>query len=227
MLSDDIQVLKESVIFKNIEEEKLNYIYSKISGSIKKYKKGETISHESDNCNELSVILDGKTELQTIFPSGKVFTLAQLSQGDGFGEAVLFSSTHKYPISVIALSNARIIEISKDKLMEVFTECPVLLENFLALLSNRLIMLNKKLKLLSIDSIRGKLCHMLLEKYKVQQTNMIKLSASKKSLAEQLGVQRPSLSRELIKMKNEGLIDYDKDIVKILDIDMLEDELFK
>ena len=45
---------------------------------------------------------------------------------------------------------------------------------------------------------------------------------SKKSLSEYFGVQRPSLSRELINMKKDNLIDYDKNIIKILDLDGLQ-----
>lgn len=46
---------------------------------------------------------------------------------------------------------------------------------------------------------------------------------SKKDWAEKLGVQRPSLSRELIKMKEEGLIDYDKEKIFIKDINAIKE----
>ena len=45
---------------------------------------------------------------------------------------------------------------------------------------------------------------------------------SKKEWADKLGVQRPSLSRELIKMKEEGIIDYDKDTISILNSSALK-----
>ncbi len=44
-------------------------------------------------------------------------------------------------------------------------------------------------------------------------------------MAEHMGIQRPSLSRELIKMKEDGLIEYDKKIIEILDIVGIEDEI--
>ena len=45
---------------------------------------------------------------------------------------------------------------------------------------------------------------------------------TKQKLSEYLGVPRPSLSRELINMKDLGLIDYTRDIIKILDKEALE-----
>jgi DNA-binding transcriptional regulator LsrR (DeoR family) len=44
-------------------------------------------------------------------------------------------------------------------------------------------------------------------------------------MAEKLGLPRPSLSRELIKMKEFGWIDFEGSIIKILDIEKLEDGL--
>ncbi|MEA4939555.1 MAG: helix-turn-helix domain-containing protein, partial [Christensenella sp.] len=44
----------------------------------------------------------------------------------------------------------------------------------------------------------------------------IKLEITKKALAERIGVQRTSLSRELTKMRDEGLIDFDSESIKVL-----------
>jgi CRP/FNR family transcriptional regulator, dissimilatory nitrate respiration regulator len=51
---------------------------------------------------------------------------------------------------------------------------------------------------------------------KMQNSNLIKLSITKKALAEKIGVQRTSLSRELAKMKKDGLILFDKNSITIL-----------
>ena len=44
-------------------------------------------------------------------------------------------------------------------------------------------------------------------------------------MAELLNIPRPSLSRELMKMKEEGMIDYHRNRLKILDMDLLEKSL--
>ncbi|MCU9808528.1 helix-turn-helix domain-containing protein [Paraclostridium sp. AKS46] len=61
----------------------------------------------------------------------------------------------------------------------------------------------------------------LLDEYKLQNSNFIKMTKTKTKLAETLGVPRPSLSREFINMKNDNLIDYTNDYVKLLDIEKL------
>ena len=55
----------------------------------------------------------------------------------------------------------------------------------------------------------------------------IKLKMTKEKIAESLGITRPSLSRELINMKNEGLIDYSRNHIKILDLEEIENALIQ
>ena len=57
----------------------------------------------------------------------------------------------------------------------------------------------------------------LLKESKKQNSDTIILSMTKQALADSFGVQRPSLSRELIKLKSENIIDYDRKTIKILD----------
>ena len=64
---------------------------------------------------------------------------------------------------------------------------------------------------------------MLLDEYKKQNSLFLTFSYTRKKMAEMLDVPRPSLSRELINMRNEGIIDFDKNVIKIIDLDLLED----
>jgi Mn-dependent DtxR family transcriptional regulator len=43
---------------------------------------------------------------------------------------------------------------------------------------------------------------------------------SKKEMAERFGIQRPSLSRELNKMRKDGLLEYDAKTITIKDLNM-------
>jgi CRP-like cAMP-binding protein len=65
-----------------------------------------------------------------------------------------------------------------------------------------------------------------MDEYIKQKSNEIILPLSRKEMAEALGVQRPSLSREFINMKDEELIDFEKNRVKLLDIPALESYLY-
>jgi CRP-like cAMP-binding protein len=61
----------------------------------------------------------------------------------------------------------------------------------------------------------------------MQKSLIIKLKDSKESIAAYLGMPRPSLSRELIKLRDDNLIAFDRNTITILNIDDLEEELFE
>ena len=95
----------------------------------------------------------------------------------------------------------------------------------MGLLSNKILMLNNKLKNLSYETLRQKITSLLLESYHVNRKTLFQINSSRKEMAESLGVPRPSLSRELINMKKDGLIDFHKNAFKILNLEAMEDIL--
>ena len=86
-------------------------------------------------------------------------------------------------------------------------------------------MLNQRLTNLSFDTLRKKIANILILEHNKQKSIYLTLPYSRKKMAEMLNIPRPSLSRELIKMKDDGLIDFYKKEIKIIDLKALEDTL--
>ncbi len=215
----------ECILFKGFDKSLLESHIRSTYLSFKKFKKGHVIAHEGDPCHAIGIVREGTLELQSIYPSGKVLTLVRLNKGEIFGEAVVFGKDPVYPITVVALTDVEVGYIHKDGLMELFIHHPQALNNFLAVLSNKLTTMNRKIKNLSLDTIRKRVANYLLNQYKLSGQRMFQTHVSRKSMAELMGIQRPSLSRELIKMKEDGLIDYEGETFKIIDLAALEDTL--
>ena len=104
-MKDIINKLEGNEFFNNLNNEEIEKLISNIGYSVKAYKKGEIIANEEDECNSLGFVLDGVVEIQRIYLSGKQITLKRLSNGDVFGEALIFSKKSKYPSTVIAFSD--------------------------------------------------------------------------------------------------------------------------
>ncbi|BEP27706.1 Crp/Fnr family transcriptional regulator [Helicovermis profundi] len=217
--------LKNCDLFKKLSDDNINHILGFIDNKTITYKKGSIIAFEGDDCDSLGIVLEGTVELQTIFPSGKISTVMQMEESDIFGEALIFSSYNKYPISIVSITNSKLILLKKDKILHLLMHHPVVLENFLFLLSTKLFVLNSKVKMLSLDTIRQKICTYLISESRNQNSLRVKVKLSRKHMAEHMAVQRPSLSRELIKMEKEGLIKVDKNYITIVNMDDFEMEL--
>ena len=215
VLSDN---LKRCILFKDMKYEDLSNFLNMSNYTIKKYPEGNVVVIEDNKCEELGILLEGLLEVQTLYPSGKLLTLTQLKPVEIFGEAILFSKVNKFPATIGAIKDSKIMFIKKENLISCLTNCHKFMENFLELLSNKLLILNKKVKMLSLESIRKKIENFLMEEYKKQGSNIIEVSLSRKEMAEHMGIQRPSLSRELIKMREEGIIDFNREVIIIKDI---------
>nr|WP_243103954.1 helix-turn-helix domain-containing protein [Clostridium sp. JN-1] len=96
------------------------------------------------------------------------------------------------------------------------------LQNFLESLSDKTLILSGKIKTLPTKTIRRCIIEFLLCEYSIQKNTTIFLRLSKKELAEKFGVRRPSLSRELNKMRSKGLIEYNAKSITIIDVEELK-----
>ena len=83
-------------------------------------------------------------------------------------------------------------------------------------ISNNASILGNTIKSYVNRTIRDCITSYLLNESNIQNSKKVVLNISKKELAEKFGIQRTSLSRELNKMKKDGLIDYDSKSITIL-----------
>ena len=226
-----IDCLTHCILFKDLTRSELQSLIVNINYSISDNCKNCIecrtciVALEGDICGSLGIVIQGELEVQKHYASGKVVTLAKLNKGKTFGEAIAFSETNIYPATIVASKGAIILYISKKDIIAMCSSYPKVLNNFMQLLSSKILLLNRKIKELSFETLRQKISNYLLSQYEIQKCSSLTLPMSRKSLAEHLGVQRPSLSREFINMKEDGLIDFNKNLVHLKDLDGIEELL--
>lgn len=225
--SSYITVLKKCKLFINFTEVEINDLLSSKNIHIKSYPSGEIIFSQGEECLVLSIVLEGEVEIQKLESSGKVLTVSRLNSGDVFGENLLFGDKNHYPMNVVSKKSSRILHIPKSSVSALSQNHSAFMASFMQTLSNKAVALSSKLNEIGLRSLRQKICDYIYSEYNKTNSNQINLTLSKKEWAEHLGVQRPSLSRELMKLKDEGIIDYDKNSITILNeealVDILED----
>ena len=126
----------------------------------------------------------------------------------------------------MANSNCIVGYLNKEEIIKLFSLNDIILENFLMLLSDKVIVLNNKIKSISLKNIKQKVADYILQEYKSQKQLIVNLKMNKEEIANFIGIPRPSLSRELIKLRKEKIIDFDRNNITILDIEKLEEILF-
>ncbi len=185
------------------------------------YQKGECIVREGEACTAFGLIADGSIVIQKENAAGENQILAKMSAGQIFGEILVYSTRKKWPATIWATEPSGIYFMDLVKLSDgqiPFSELHgKLMRNFMRELSDKALALNKKLEYLSLKKMRGKIAKYLLEQGSHQAEEYFQISFNRKELADFLAVSRTALSRELARMREEGLLDYHKSRFKILD----------
>ena len=211
-------------MFSKKSKEAILDIFRDTNYTLKKYSKNDIIAIEGDTCTSIGLVLEGNVDIKRMLGS-KVVHLSSFSKGGVFGEIIAFSDVNLYPATVIASSLSQIMFIDKKDFIKFCTHNEEFLGMFLNTLTNKIFLLNNSITNLTFNSIRQKICNFLISEYKIQKSKNIKLNITKEKLSESLGVTRPSLSRELINMKDDGLIDYNRSHIVILDLESIENIL--
>ena len=211
-------------MFSKKSKEAILDIFKDTNYTLKKYSKNDIIAIEGDTCTSIGLVLEGNVDIKRMLGS-KVVHLSSFSKGGVFGEIIAFSDVNLYPATVIASSLSQIMFIDKKDFIKFCTHNEEFLGMFLNTLTNKIFLLNNSITNLTFNSIRQKICNFLISEYKIQKSKNIKLNITKEKLSESLGVTRPSLSRELINMKDDGLIDYNRSHIMILDLEAIENIL--
>lgn len=182
---------------------------------IKEYKKNEMIFNEGDLCRSIGLIVKGSVKITTYTICDQEYIITLLTKDELFGESLLFSPNPQYLGHVIALEDTTICFINRKNLLILLQKDVVLLENFLGLLAKKHLATQERIKLLLQKKIKEKILFYLHEQVKKRHSNIIPI-LSKETLACILNIPRPSLSRELIALKKDKWLDYNRNYIILL-----------
>lgn len=208
------KVFKANPLFGNLNDEEAEQLINGHNHKLSKYKKNSVIYFQNEKCSTLDLVLSGSVVVQSISEDGNVLTVSDFAKGELIGLNLLFSQRSFYPMTITAKSNTAILHLKKEIILDLSMRNKDFLVTLLQYLSDRSVFLTDKIKLISGKSIRQLILDFVAFECHVQESNRIKLTMTKKELAERFGIQRTSLSRELQKMRKEGLIDYGKDWIE-------------
>lgn len=221
-MKDFLKILKKTELFKCFTLEELDDIFDGQYYKIKDYEKNSIIYLQNEKCESLDIILKGVITIQKIDKDGKILTINDFISGEILGENLLFSASSNYPMTVTSKTDCTLLHVKKELVLKLCQLNIEFLTNFLMSLSGKTLILSNKIKSLTMKTIRQLIIDFLLIESFSQKSSKVKLNMSKKDLAEKLGVQRSSLSRELNKMRSDGLVEFDANYIYIKDIESMK-----
>ena len=216
----DYKTLNTFMIFKNLDYQGIRHVLSCLEADIKDYQKGEIIYNYLEKVDSAGVVLKGMAKSFTFNANGDLHNIRFFEEGDLFGGSFACVPSAKIFLQVSAQSDCKILFLKLSNLMTDYAvNCPYASQvtvNLLSIIATNNIFQIKKTQIINQKKIRDKLRLFFL--YSKAEDNQIVLPFNRQQLADYLGVERSALSREMSKMKSDGLIKYHKNIIHIFEL---------
>jgi CRP/FNR family transcriptional regulator, dissimilatory nitrate respiration regulator len=209
--------LGKNYLFRNISAKEIGTIIREVHHQVKEYSKGEIIALAGDEYNRLLIIVKGAVIGEIVDFEGRSLRIEELRAPDTIASAFIFGDDNGLPVNIIATEDTRLLIIGRSDLLTLFRRYETILHNYLNIMANRAQHLSKKIKMLGLQTIKGKIALHLLELMKKTENSELILEETQQELANMFGVTRPSLTRALREMHDEGFIDAKAKSIKILD----------
>lgn len=215
-----IPVLKKTKLFAGVGDDEINSMLSCLGARLCTYKKGEYVFRQGEHISDISVLVEGNLHIQKDDYWGNRSILGQIAVGEMFGEAYVSPENSTLLNDVVATLDSAVIFFDVKR---IITTCPsacrfhsIVVQNMFFAISEKNRKLVQKLGHMSKRTTREKLISYLSEEAKKQNSANITIPFNRQQLADFLSVDRSAMSNELCKMRDEGLIEFEKNCFKLL-----------
>ncbi len=217
------ELIIRNPLFESFNPEDMEAILKCISAHVKKYDRDQIIFMAGDKIESVGLILQGSVQLIKEDVWGNRNIVAHLEQGGLIGEALVCAGIIESPVTAICTENTTVLYLNFKRVLNFCSNACAfhskLIENLLKVLAKNSLLISEKLDIISMRTTREKLYQYLLTQFREQKKNPFNVPLNRNQLADYLCVERSAMSRELSKMKAEGIIDYKKHDFTLLDLD--------
>lgn len=214
------EILKKTQLFSGVNNDDISAMLDCLQAETIDYKSGDYVFREGDFINQITVLANGKLLVQCDDFWGNRSIVNVINSGEMFGEAYVAPGSGAMLNDVIAVEDSTIIAFDINRILTV---CPSackfhtdIIKNLLFTIAEKNRKLVQKIGHMSKRSTRAKLLSYLSDEAKKQNSCHFYIPFNRQQLADFLCVDRSAMSNELCKMRDEGLIKFNRNEFTLL-----------
>lgn len=200
-------------LFKGINPSDLETMLRCLGAEVKAAPKGEILLLAGDKPEYVGVVLSGQLHIIKEDSDGNRSLLTAIAPGGIFGEALCCAGVEESPVTVLADIDCAVMLLRFTRILHTCgRSCEFhtkLIGNMLGLIAEKNLMLQSRMEIVSLKSIREKVTR-YLESLSPARGEEFAIPFNREEMADYLCVDRSALSHELAKMKRDGIIEYQK-----------------
>lgn len=193
------RTLKEQSLFSSLDLKSIGKLAQ--TCVIRSYSRAQVILQQGMRSDSILLILEGRVSVHRVLPSGAPLRLRIAGAGELLAQACAFSGSAS-PVWITSESESRVCSIP----VKWINSFPELLPAMISELSDRLLMMQDTVSLLSLETIRKRVLFLLLEQAAAAGRPGFRWEVTHSQIAMQTASSRESVSRALSSLKKEGLI---------------------
>ncbi len=215
-----IPILRRTRLFAGVGDSEIESMLSCLGARLCTYKKGEYVLRQGEHLSDIIVLVDGNLHIQKDDYWGNRSILGQISVGEMFGEAYVTPESGAVLNDVVALEDSVVVFFDVKRIITTCSSAcrfhATVVQNMFYAISEKNRKLVQKLGHMSKRSTREKLISYLSEEAKRQNNSSFTIPFNRQQLADFLSVDRSAMSNELCKMRDDGLLEFEKNMFRLL-----------
>ena len=216
MITSELQKL---VLFKNMTEAEIRNMLQELHSMERKIKKGSIFLHAGDTTDAMGIVLEGSVTIESNDMWGNRTILSHVGLGQYFAETYALLPDEPMLVDVRASEDSRVLflyvgNLSENSFSASWKE--KILKNLLLISSHKNLVLSGRSFHTSPKSCRGRLLSYLNSVSMQKRSLEFDIPFDRQQLADYLNLERTNMSKELGKMRNEGIILFRKNHFKLI-----------
>ncbi len=200
-------IAASSLLFEGLGDEGLESAFELLKARRRHFPKGSFLQRIGEPVSHFGIVLTGELECSFHNEGFGQVGMSRFTVGETYGVTLACAGVDESPMQVVALSDADVLLLDCSTLASSSKEPLVarLALNMVRVLARQNLHLNRKVRILGQSSMRDRLAVYLAECETDDQGFAI-VPYSQTDLARFLGVNRSALSREIGRMRDEGVL---------------------
>ncbi len=214
VMDEWLDVLTRTALFSGIEADDISRLLLRIHAKVLRYRENELIVEEGSPSSDFGILLSGRGRSFRLDTMGRLTTITLLRPGSEIGVLLAASAGRRSPVSVEAQEELSVLSIPFKSLVGCIHDR--LIGNFIRIIAEKGLVLHERLACLLQPTAREKILSYLSTVSCGNCGRSFSIPLDRHAMSEYLGMDRSALSRELSRMKADGLIDFHKNRFKLL-----------
>lgn len=215
-----LHILKQTTLFSGVGEDDITAMLHCLQASMQEFRKGDYIYRQGEHLNNITVIVRGSAYIQRDDFWGNRSIINYLKEGQMFGEAYVAPESGVLLNDVVAAEDCTLIFFDVRRIIQVCSNAcrfhSLVVQNLFFAISEKNRSLIQKLGHMSKRTTRDKLISYLSDEAKRHNSSTFEIPFNRQQLADFLSVDRSAMSNELCKMRDDGLLKFEKNRFTLL-----------